>query len=63
MDVFIKPQTKVLSYLTDLLQPLQTGGKIQDEEECLFLLLHFFNDMVLEGASHGLYEHVIDNVQ
>lgn len=53
MDVFIKPRTKVPGYLADVLQPLQTGGKIQDAEECLFLLSHFFNDMVREGASHG----------
>lgn len=53
MDVFIKPRTKVPGYLADVLQPLQTGGKIQDAEECLFLLSHFLNDMVREGASHG----------
>lgn len=53
MDVFIKPQTKVPGYLADLLQPLQTGGKTQDTEECLFLLLHFLNDMVRGGTPCG----------
>lgn len=53
MDVFIKPQSKVPGYLADLLQPLQTGGKTQDTEECLFLLLHFLNNMVRGGTSCG----------